>query len=365
MAARFNPPPGWPPAPEGWTPPPGWNPDPSWPAAPPGWQLWLDDSAPAGGVPGAPQPDVSRFAGTDKDAPTQAFAAAGSINPNDPNQTAVFPGGAFGGPPPQGGPQAPGFGGPGAPGGWQPNAAGGAPGAPGSKPKAWLIPVIIGVVALIAIFGVLFATGVIGGGDEKKDDPTAEPTDTETDEPTEEPTDEETDEPTEEPTEEESDEPTEEPTGSSSDNGTRAAPLAPNETAEIFNWSVSMAASNLDAWAEISPGLSEYSIENYQPPADSVYVMAPVTLTYNGPDREDLYDLDWVYVGANGTTYDDNCNYVELPNELDTGQELYTDGTAAGNVCVTVPTDQVTGGVWRVSAWGDFKDDYEGYFATQ
>ena len=44
-ARRFNPAPGWPAAPEGWSPEPGWKPDPSWPAAPPGWQLWLDDAS--------------------------------------------------------------------------------------------------------------------------------------------------------------------------------------------------------------------------------------------------------------------------------------------------------------------------------
>lgn len=40
---RYNPPPTWPAAPEGWQPPPGWEPDPSWPPAPEGWQLWVDD----------------------------------------------------------------------------------------------------------------------------------------------------------------------------------------------------------------------------------------------------------------------------------------------------------------------------------
>lgn len=53
MAARFNTPPGWPPAPEGWTPPPGWAPDPSWPPAPEGWQFWVEDAA-AGSEPTAP-----------------------------------------------------------------------------------------------------------------------------------------------------------------------------------------------------------------------------------------------------------------------------------------------------------------------
>lgn len=52
MGLRFNPPPGWPPVPEGFTPEPGWQPDPSWPPAPPGWQLWVnDDQLSAGTVP--------------------------------------------------------------------------------------------------------------------------------------------------------------------------------------------------------------------------------------------------------------------------------------------------------------------------
>jgi len=41
VVMRFNPPPGWPPPPEGFTPDPGWQPDPSWPPPPAGWQLWV------------------------------------------------------------------------------------------------------------------------------------------------------------------------------------------------------------------------------------------------------------------------------------------------------------------------------------
>ncbi|PWR16689.1 hypothetical protein DKT69_04200 [Micromonospora sicca] len=46
MALRFNTPPGWPAAPEGWLPPAGWQPDPTWPVPPVGWQLYVDDAAP-------------------------------------------------------------------------------------------------------------------------------------------------------------------------------------------------------------------------------------------------------------------------------------------------------------------------------
>jgi hypothetical protein len=48
---RFNPPPGWPPAPAGWTPPPGWTPPADWPPLPPGWQLWLPATGPASSPP--------------------------------------------------------------------------------------------------------------------------------------------------------------------------------------------------------------------------------------------------------------------------------------------------------------------------
>jgi hypothetical protein len=53
---RLNPPPGWPPVPDGFVPPAGWQPDPSWPAPPPGWQLWLPDNDPFAPSSASPLP---------------------------------------------------------------------------------------------------------------------------------------------------------------------------------------------------------------------------------------------------------------------------------------------------------------------
>jgi len=53
VGLRFNPPPAWPPAPEGFTPQPGWQPDPSWPQLPAGWQLWVNDDQPPADSPQA------------------------------------------------------------------------------------------------------------------------------------------------------------------------------------------------------------------------------------------------------------------------------------------------------------------------
>jgi Domain of unknown function (DUF4190)/Septum formation len=47
VTLRFNPAPGWPQQPAGWTPPPGWQPDPGWPPAPAGWQFWVGDAQPS------------------------------------------------------------------------------------------------------------------------------------------------------------------------------------------------------------------------------------------------------------------------------------------------------------------------------
>lgn len=42
---RYNPPPGWPPMPAGWSPPPGWTKPADWPEPPPGWQFWTPGPA--------------------------------------------------------------------------------------------------------------------------------------------------------------------------------------------------------------------------------------------------------------------------------------------------------------------------------
>ena len=152
MGLRYNPPPGWPPAPEGFTPPPGWQPDPSWPAPPPGWQLWVNDDQ----------------------MPTQASPQqTAQASPPGPYGDATNP---YGGPgSPYGGPGSP-YGGAtssyGAPGGQYGGAAGpygtpyggyGSPYPPGqpysSKTSGWAIASfvlgLLGGVVLSVIFGLI------------------------------------------------------------------------------------------------------------------------------------------------------------------------------------------------------------------
>lgn len=370
MTARFNPPPGWPPAPSGWTPPPGWSPDPSWPAPPAGWQLWVDDAQ-----AGDAADDVSRFSKPDQSAqsstaqtsvlPTYQAPGApqpGQVPPSGPVPTApAAPWSSQAPQPPLGAAPS-----------WQQGPGGpvGPDGAPArSGGRQWLIPVVIAVVAIAAIVVVLFVTGVFGGDDEPErgtSSPTASASADPTDEPTEDPTDEPTtDQPTDEPTVDPTDEPSGDPTAPvSGSGGSRTSPLAPGETAPLGDWTASFAATNTDAWAEISSAGG--SVSDYYAPAEGdSYLMAPVTITYLGEGSEPLYMLEYVFVSADGVTYQDKCGYVPLPNQLDTGQELYTDAAVTGNVCITVPTDTIDGGVWRISGWDRVNKDTEAYFGLK
>jgi hypothetical protein len=82
LGYRLNPPPGWPPAPDGFVPPQGWQPDPSWPPVPPGWQLWVPDGAAEVSVwPAAPPlaPGVHYYTADQPASGTNGFAIAAFV----------------------------------------------------------------------------------------------------------------------------------------------------------------------------------------------------------------------------------------------------------------------------------------------
>lgn len=81
MGYRLNPPPGWPPVPDGFVPPPGWQPDAAWPPAPPGWQLWVQDDTQASTLPAAPPltPGAHYSTGDQPGQGTNGFAIASLV----------------------------------------------------------------------------------------------------------------------------------------------------------------------------------------------------------------------------------------------------------------------------------------------
>ena len=82
----FNPPPGWPKPPDGWTPPSGWKPDPSWPPPPPGWEIWISPDADVDAL--APHPPTAAAT----EAPTVAVPSTGaSDTPSTPAPRTPLP----------------------------------------------------------------------------------------------------------------------------------------------------------------------------------------------------------------------------------------------------------------------------------
>lgn len=82
----FNPPPGWPRPPEGWTPPKGWSPDPAWPEPPPGWEFWSTvDPASDNAAPPPAEGGSSRV-----EPPPPATTRAGSSNSEDTGRIAAL-----------------------------------------------------------------------------------------------------------------------------------------------------------------------------------------------------------------------------------------------------------------------------------
>lgn len=148
MGLRFNPPPGWPAAPEGFTPAPGWQPDPAWPPPPPGWQLWTDDGQPPeGGPPPAPEAPTATGPTTATGAPTASWpppatgAPTGTGHPTASGAYAPYP---VPGQYPVPGPY-------GVPGAYGPGAFG-----PGGQTSGWAIASLVVGILGGGVLGIIF-----------------------------------------------------------------------------------------------------------------------------------------------------------------------------------------------------------------
>ncbi len=137
--------------------------------------------------------------------------------------------------------------------------------------------------------------------------------------------------------------------------GTRDNPI-PIDTLTEYSadsmWNFSVGATNPDATADVLAA-NQFNT----PPADgSVFVLAPFYLTTKPEAPAEGADpwasLSIEYVTPQGNTFgDSNANCGVAP-----GVDLYSIGTMYGgaesrfNVCLAIPVDGVSGGVWRVAS---------------
>ncbi|WP_250285713.1 MULTISPECIES: hypothetical protein [unclassified Frankia] len=130
--------------------------------------------------------------------------------------------------------------------------------------------------------------------------------------------------------------------------GTRQKPVPAGTTVKIGDWQVTLGPTVLNATAQVTAK----NRFNDPPAAGRQFVMVPVNLTYNGPDSGTPWvDLSFHFHGSGGNTFgrggeDDHCGVI--PTSLSDVSEMFPNAKASGNVCVSVPTDQVQGGAWIV-----------------
>jgi len=143
--------------------------------------------------------------------------------------------------------------------------------------------------------------------------------------------------------------------------GTRDAPQPVGVAVGIGSYEIACGATVADADAVVAA-----EDATNRPPADGRrFVLVPLQLTYRGTALgEPWLDLDVRYVTRTGAMYGeweaDQCGSV--PGSLEWVDQMPPGTTAWGTACVSVPVDEIPGGVWIArhgGAWG-----WHGFFAA-
>jgi hypothetical protein len=127
--------------------------------------------------------------------------------------------------------------------------------------------------------------------------------------------------------------------GDSSDVGTRSNPVALGSLGRIGDWYIRLNGVDIDATDRVL-ALSDF---NEAPPSGHSYVLADVEVTYVGSESSSFwFGIDWSGVGPSNVavdTFESSCGTVG--GALDGGMDFYTNGTAEGPLCLSVPDDQI------------------------
>lgn len=130
--------------------------------------------------------------------------------------------------------------------------------------------------------------------------------------------------------------------------GSRENPLPIGSTVAIEGfegpaWEVSLGAPTLNATDQIKAA-NEF---NPDPEAGNQYAIVPATVTYVGADSANPFELTFEYVSAEGRTY--TGAFVSMDGQLSEVGDLFTGGSATGNVIIEIPTEGAEAGTWSVA----------------
>jgi hypothetical protein len=136
--------------------------------------------------------------------------------------------------------------------------------------------------------------------------------------------------------------------------GSRTNPLQPGTAVDVGDWSVVLGVTIQNA-----DDLVAEENQFNDPPVDGrQFVMAPLAATYQGTKSGTAWiELGFKFLGSAGNTFgsssDDSCGLI--PGDLLDQGEAYPGATVEGNVCVSVPTDQIVGGAWIIEDDTNFR----------
>lgn len=128
--------------------------------------------------------------------------------------------------------------------------------------------------------------------------------------------------------------------------GTRAHPFPIGHVIEGRDWTVKVNSVTLDGNAAVAAA-NQF---NDAPEAGHQYLIVNATVTYTGDDTGMPAEVGISYVTADGVTVNSYDSLVVAPDPLSSIDELYTGGSATGNVVLEVPTATADQGVVAVRA---------------
>jgi len=143
------------------------------------------------------------------------------------------------------------------------------------------------------------------------------------------------------------------------------APPVPTRTADqviaghkatFGDWEIVLHGTDLNAETKV---LSENQF-NKPPLPGHRFVMSDVTLTNSGTGEADILPLSFSIVGGSEKVYksfeaDNSCGV--LPEDLNTFDDLDPGESRRGNICASIPAEEIDGAAWRVENMMDFSNN--------
>jgi hypothetical protein len=147
--------------------------------------------------------------------------------------------------------------------------------------------------------------------------------------------------------------------------GTRDNPVPLGQPADVGEgWTAVVNSVNLKA----NEAVAAANPINRPPVEGSVYVVANVTVTYNGDAASDKTGVRFQALGAASNTVMDSggSSYAVAPDPSCIGvTEVFKGGSLTGNVVFEVPTADIDSVVMIGHALMSFNDDDRAFFATR